>query len=87
MYALIYDENDPKKPLKPVLSVHKTRNNAQTALDKRMRRLGRRVWECCARIVWTEKKVRTNDLISSRDYSTWRPGEDIPLGDQYSDSD
>jgi hypothetical protein len=87
MYALIYDENDPKRTLKQVLSVHKTRTTAQKALDKRMRRLGRRVWECCARIVWTEKKVRTEDWISPKDYATWRPGEEIPLGDQFSDSD
>jgi hypothetical protein len=87
MYVLIYDEDDPKRPLKTVLSVHRSRTNAQKALDKRMRRLGKRVWECYARVVWTEKRVRTNDLISPRDFSTWRPGEDVPLGDQYSDSD
>jgi hypothetical protein len=87
MYALIYDEGEPKNPLKPVLSVHRTRANAQKALDRRMRRLGRRVWECDARIVWTAKKVRTDDMISPLDFSTWRPGEAIPFGDLYSDSD
>jgi hypothetical protein len=87
MYALIYDEHDPKKPLKKVLSVHKSRFNAEKALEKRMRRLGKRVWECYARIVWTEKRVRTNDWISSKDFDTWREGDDIPLGERYSDSD
>ena len=87
MYALIYDENDPNKPLKQVLSVHKSRVNAEKALDKRMRRLGKKVWECYARIVWTEKRVRTDDWISPRDFETWREGEDIPVGERYSDAD
>jgi hypothetical protein len=87
MYALIYDENDPNKPLKQVLSVHKSRATAEKALAQRMRKLGRRVWECYARIVWTDKRVRTNDWISSKDFDTWRPGEDIPVGERYSDSD
>lgn len=87
MYALIYDEYDLNKPLKQVLSVHKTRATAERALEKRMRRLGRRVWECYARIVWTEKRVRPNDLIGSKDFDTWRPGEVIPVGERYSDSD
>jgi hypothetical protein len=52
-----------------------------------MRRLGKRVWDCYARIVWTEKRVRTDDWISPRDFETWREGEDIPVGERYSDSD
>jgi len=87
MYALIYDENDPNKPLKQVLSVHRSRATAEKALEKRMRQLGKRVWECDARIVWTKNSVRINDLINPRDYTTWRPGEDIPAGELYSDSD
>lgn len=87
MYALIYDENDPKKPLKQVLSVHRNRANAEKALDKRMRRLGKRVWECYARIVWTEKRIRANDWINPKDFSIWRPGEDIPYGELFGDSD
>lgn len=87
MYALIYDENDPNKPLKQVLSVHKSRATAERALEKRMRKLGRRVWECHARIVWTDKRVRTDDWIGSKDFDTWRPGEVIPVGERYSDSD
>jgi hypothetical protein len=87
MYALIYDENDPKKPLKQVLSVHRSRTNAEKALEKRMRQLDKRIWECYARIVWTEKRIRIDDWISPKDFSTWRPGEDIPYGELFSDSD
>lgn len=87
MYTIIYDENDPNKPMKQVLSTHKSRATAETALDKRMKTLSKRVWECDARIVWTDKKVRVGDLISSKDFSTWRPGEKIPVGERYSDSD
>ena len=87
MYVLIYDEREPKKPLKQVLSVHRSRVNAEKALEKRMQRLGRRVWECHTRIVWTPKRVRTNDLISPKDFCVWRPGETIPYGERYSDAD
>ena len=87
MYALIYDENDPKRPMKEVLSVHKSRETAEKALKQRMKRLGKRVWECQARIVWTEQRVRSKDLISAKDFSTWRPGEKIPVGERYTDSD
>ena len=87
MYVLIYDEHDPRKPLKQVLSVHRNRANAEKALEKRMRLLNKRVWECGARIVWTEKPIRSNDWIRSGEFSTWRPGEDIPYGELYGDSD
>jgi hypothetical protein len=87
MYALIYDENDPKRPMKEVLSVHKSRETAEKALKQRMKRLGKRGWECHARIVWTEQRVRSKDLISAKDFSTWRPGEKIPVGERYTDSD
>ena len=87
MYALIYDENDPKHPLMEVLSVHKTRDAAERALTKRMKRLGKRVWECNARIVWIEQQVRPNDLVALKDVFVWRPGEKIPYGERFSDSD
>ena len=87
MYALIYDENDPKRPLKEVLSVHKSRLAAEKALNKRMRQLGKRVWECNARIVWIDKHVRAKDLVAPKDFSTWRPGEPVPVGERYMDSD
>ena len=87
MYALIFDENDPNRPMKEVLSVHKSRETAEKALKQRMKRLGKRVWECQARIVWTEQRVRPKDLVSPTDFSTWRPGEKIPVGERYTDSD
>lgn len=87
MYALIYDEHDPKQPLKQVLSVHRSRANAEKALEKRMRQLGKRVWECYARIVWTEKRIRIDDWISPKDFSTWRPDEAVPYGELFSDAD
>jgi hypothetical protein len=87
MYALIYDENDPTQPLKEVLSVHRSRETAEKALAKRMRRLGKRVWECHARIVWLDQRVRPKDLVSPKDFTTWRPGEKIPVGERYMDSD
>jgi hypothetical protein len=44
MYALIYDEFDSAKREKKVISVHKTRETAEKALEKRQRKLGKRVW-------------------------------------------
>jgi hypothetical protein len=87
MYALVYDENDPKQPLVEVLSVHKSRKTAERALEKRMRQLGKRVWECQARIVWSEQPVHPKDLVRPADLYTWRPGEKIPVGERYADSD
>ena len=87
MYALIYDEFDPKKPKKRVLSAHKTRNTAEKALLKRQRRLSKRVWECYARIVWVEGRVRTGDYLTPGMFDTWAPGEEIPEGDRVSDGD
>ena len=87
MYALIYDERDPSRPLKEVLSVHKRRDTAEKALQRRMKQLGKRVWECHARIVWTDNRVRPKDLVAPKDFSTWRPGERLPVGERYTDSD
>lgn len=87
MYALIYDENDPARPMKEVLSVHRSRETAEKALAKRMRQLGKRVWECNTRIVWMDRRVRPKDLVSPKDFYTWRPGEKIPVGERYMDSD
>jgi hypothetical protein len=87
MYALVLDERDPKKPLKEVISLHRTRQNAQKALDKRMKKLGKRVWECDTRIVWIDKKVKVGSFLNPRDFSTWRPGEEIPEGELHADTD
>ena len=57
MYALIYDDRDSAKPLKKVVSIHRSRRTAENALDKRMKRLGKRVWECECRIVWVDGAV------------------------------
>mgnify|MGYP006291186429 FL=1 len=87
MYALIYDENDPARPMKEVLSVHRSRETAEKALAKRMRKLGKRVWECNTRIVWMDRPVHPKDLVRPKDFATWRPGEKIPVGERYMDSD
>jgi hypothetical protein len=87
MYALIFDERDPAKPLKQVISVHRSRRTAEQALAKRMRKLEKRVWECDTRIVWIEGAVKAGDLVGEKQFSTWRPGEAIPEGELYSDTD
>ena len=87
MYALIYDEYDPAKREKEVISIHRTRETAEKALQKRMRKLEKRVWECHARIVWMYKPHRVGDYIAPDAFETWAPGEEIPYGDSYSDGD
>ena len=74
MFALIYDEHRLERPQKKVLSVHASRGNAELALEKRKKELGRKVWECHTRIVWVEKKVATGDTVGPGEYATWRPG-------------
>ena len=87
MYALIYDKSDLSKREKKVVSLHKTRETAQRALNKRMRKLGKRVWECDTRIVWVYKRPRVGDYLKPDAFDTWAPGEEIPHGDRYSDGD
>jgi hypothetical protein len=87
MYALIYDEHDPARPLKRVISAHKSRKAAEKKLEERMKRLGKRVWECHTRIVWVDGQVRANDFLNPSMFVTWRDGEKIPWGELYSDSD
>ncbi len=87
MYALIYDEHNLLKRKKEVISVHKSRETAQRALEKRMRVLGRAVKECNTRIVWVKGKVSRGNYLSAAEFETWRPGEEIPHGDLYSDTD
>ena len=87
MYALIYDTHELDKPLKQVLSLHKSRQTAEQALEKRMTRLGKRVWECDTRIVWLKEKARPGETITEKAFSTWRPGETIPYGERHSDMD
>ena len=87
MYALIYDEHDLVKPKKKVISVHKSRDTAETGLEKRKKRLGKKVWECNTRIVWTDINVQAGGYVKPGEYATWRPGEPIPAGEMYSDTD
>jgi len=87
MYALIYDEFDPAEREKKVISLHKTRKNADRALKKRRRMLGRRVWECHTRIVWVYDRVHVGEKITPNFFDTWAPGEKIPRGDRVPDGD
>jgi hypothetical protein len=87
MFALIYDTHDLDKPLKRVISVHKSRENAETALEERKKRLGKTVEECDTRIVWVKRKVQREDVVLDQDFSTWKPGEKIPYGETHSDTD
>jgi hypothetical protein len=87
MYALIYDEFDLSKREKKVISTHKTRKTAEKFLDKRQRKLGKRVWECNTRIVWVYDRVRVGDTIKPSEFDTWAPGEEIPAGDRIPDGD
>ena len=87
MYALIYDEFDLSKREKEVISVHKSRYNADKALKKRQRERGKRVRECNTRIVWVYDQVRAGDTIKPSAFDTWAPGEEIPMGDRVPDGD
>jgi len=87
MYALIFDEFDPAQRQKRVISVHKTRRTAETALKKRQHRLGKKVWECNTRIVWVHELVRRGDTITPSSFDTWAPDEKVPQGDRVPDGD
>ncbi len=88
MFALVYDTHELNKPFKRVLSVHKTRETAERALEKRMARLGKKkVWECDTRIVWLKENVKPGYGVTENAFSTWRPGEKIPYGELHPDCD
>ena len=87
MYALIYDEHQIDRPRKKVISTHRRRDTAESALKQRMKKLGRSVTDCNTRIVWVEKGVRAGDTVGPGEYDTYRAGEAVPLGDVYADSD
>jgi hypothetical protein len=87
MYALIYDEFEPSEREKKVISVHKTRKNAEMALTERQLKLGKRVWECHTRIVWVHEQVHAGDGITPNSFDTWAPDEEIPEGDRIPDGD
>jgi hypothetical protein len=87
MYALIYDEFDPSRREKKVISVHQTRVDAEKALRKRQDELGKRVWDCHTRIVWLHDKVNPLGTVTPDSFDTWAPGEEIPEGDRVPDGD
>lgn len=87
MYVLIYDKNATNGQQKKVLSVHRSRKTAEKALENRMKKLKKRVWECKTRIVWVDGKVRSGDYIKPAQFSNWRPGEEVPWGEMHSDGD
>jgi hypothetical protein len=87
MFALIYDTHELDQPEKRVLSLHKSRQTAEKALEKRMIALGKRVWDCDTRIVWLKEKVRPGDVVTANGFLTWKPGESIPYGETHADSD
>ena len=87
MYALIYDEHILGESQKKVISVHGTRDESDKALLQRQNDLGRRVYECNTRIVWTDKAVAADAMLDIGEFVTWRAGEDIPEGELNSDSD
>jgi hypothetical protein len=87
MFALIYDTHELDKPQKRVISAHESREAAEKALQARKKRLGRTVEECETRIVWMKRKVQPEDVVTIKDFSTWKPGEPIPYGETHPDSD
>lgn len=87
MYALICDESDLARKREKVISVHRKRETAESALEKRKIKLGRKVWECDTRIVWVDGGIKPGDVVMPGQYSSWRPGEKIPHGEIYSDTD
>jgi hypothetical protein len=87
MYALIYDEHNLLKPRKKIISVHRSRQTAERALDKRMRYLGRSVEECNTRIVWVKGPAKKGHYLTAAEFRTWKPGENIPEGELFSDTD
>ncbi|BBO76809.1 hypothetical protein DSCW_42260 [Desulfosarcina widdelii] len=87
MFALIYDTHELSKPFKRVLSVHKSRKTAERALEKRMSKLGKRVWDCDTRIVWLKEPARPGEDVTENAFSTWQPGETVPYGELHPDSD
>ena len=87
MYALVYDEYRPGEKAVKIISLHSTREEAEKALERRQKELGKRVWECNTRIVWTEKEVKPGEMIPLSAVHTWRPGEKVPEGELYSDGD
>ena len=77
MFALIYDEFDPTKREKPIISVHKSRKTAEKVQSKRRKKLGLGFLEDHTRIVWLEDRVCTGDTITPDRFDTLSPDEEI----------
>lgn len=80
MFALIYDTHELDEPFKNVLSLHKSRETAERALEKRMTRLGKKVWECDTRIVWLKEKVNPGDGVTSQAFQPGVREKKFPMG-------
>ncbi len=87
MYALIYDDHSLDESNKKVISVDGTREESEKVLEQRQKDLGKRVWECNTRIVWTDKAVAAGETLKTDEFVTWKPGEDIPEGELHSNED
>jgi hypothetical protein len=66
MVALIYDIHELDKPFKRVLSVNKSRETAERALEKRMARLGKKKWGSATRALFGSKKKSSRGTGSQR---------------------
>jgi hypothetical protein len=86
MFILIFDEFDPKKREKKIVSVHKTRKAAEKVQTKRRKKLGLGLLEDHTRIVWVEDRVRTGDTITPDRFDTLSPDEEILVKDYDLDS-
>jgi hypothetical protein len=87
MYALIYDDHSLDQLQKKVISIHGTREESEKALAVRQDEMGKRVWECNTRIVWTDKAVSAGEILKTGEFVTWREGETVPEGELHSDAD
>ena len=74
MYALIYDEHNLLQPRKKIISVHRSRQTAEKALQKRMRNIGRTIEECNTRIVWVEGKAKKGSYLTAADFKNLAAG-------------
>jgi hypothetical protein len=87
MYALIYDEFEPEKRDKKVISLHPDRKAAEKALKNRQNKLEKRVWDCNTRIVWLYNKVNAGNTVTPDLFDNWAPNEKIPESDKVPDGD
>jgi len=87
MYALIYDEFDPSKREKKVISLHIDRPSAERALEHRRVELGKKILECHTRIVWLLSEASPGENVTPNLFDTWAPNEEIPESEKVPDGD